>query len=68
VEDTDMNIDTLKIGHYVLTTYAGRKHTLYNEYTGDVYNILPSEYAWMQDNRSVETCRLVEDGYYGGRK
>lgn len=58
-----MNIDTIKIGHFTLTNYSSRQYTMYNERTGEVYNILPSEYKWLRDNCSLETCNIVNDLY-----
>lgn len=58
-----MNIDTYKIGRYTITSYSGRSHTLYNDVTGEVYNILPSEYKWLKDNMSLETCNVINDVY-----
>jgi hypothetical protein len=61
-----MNVDTIKIGDYVLTSYSGRLHTLFNTETGDVRNILPSEYSWVKDNKSVECCKWVEQAHQIG--
>lgn len=58
-----MNIDSIRIGKYTVTNYAGRNHTLFNNDTGDVYNILPSEYAWLMENKSLETCNILNDFY-----
>lgn len=54
-----MNIDTMTIGGWVITSYSGRKHTIYNDQTGEVFNILPSEYAWIRDNKSLECVKWV---------
>lgn len=58
-----MNIDTIRIGKYTLTSYSNRNFTLFNNETGDVFNILPSEYRWLMDNKSLAHCNVVHDIY-----
>lgn len=56
-----MNINPYNYGHYRVTDYSRGIYQLYNRETGNVIDINERAFKEIQEQRSIEACKFVED-------